>query len=274
MPARPSDGHRGLVDPRRHRLLGLHHSSWPPPCWSAAMPRSIRSCILLWIWLTRADPATSSSPCRMANSAGTCRSTIRRGPWSKARSRRARSISPATNALPSPKSGALPGACAEPRPGSARRLSPLITIVAHGTFIKIRYRRRRSLRLVCCCVAGHNPLGARMMMMPIFRSVCVLALLTGSLALGAGSAMAQGTDAERQACTPDAMRLCGDAIPDVGQGHRLHEGEIFAIEPGMPRRDARWQKRRGAPPLHSAPLPALLTATSRSREAAARGRAA
>jgi hypothetical protein len=43
----------------------------------------------------------------------------------------------------------------------------------------------------------------------------VLGLLSGLLALGAGGAMAQGTDAERQFCTPDAMRLCGDVIPDV-----------------------------------------------------------
>jgi hypothetical protein len=52
------------------------------------------------------------------------------------------------------------------------------------------------------------------MMMRFFRSVCVLAILAGACAYGAG-ANAQGTDAERQACTPDAMRLCGDAIPDV-----------------------------------------------------------
>ena len=55
------------------------------------------------------------------------------------------------------------------------------------------------------------------MMMPVFRSVCVLGLFVGSLALGAGGAMAQGTDAERQFCTPDAMRLCGDVIPDVAK---------------------------------------------------------
>jgi len=55
------------------------------------------------------------------------------------------------------------------------------------------------------------------MMMRIFRSVCVLGLLAGAFAYGAGGALAQGSDAERQACTPDAMRLCGDAIPDVGR---------------------------------------------------------
>jgi hypothetical protein len=32
---------------------------------------------------------------------------------------------------------------------------------------------------------------------------------------GGTSATAQGTDQERQACTPDAFRLCGAYIPDV-----------------------------------------------------------
>lgn len=53
--------------------------------------------------------------------------------------------------------------------------------------------------------------------MQIFRSVCVLAILACILAFGASGAIAQGTDAERQACTPDAMRLCGDVIPDVAK---------------------------------------------------------
>lgn len=30
-------------------------------------------------------------------------------------------------------------------------------------------------------------------------------------------ASAQGSDAARQACTPDAMRLCSDVIPDVAK---------------------------------------------------------
>lgn len=29
--------------------------------------------------------------------------------------------------------------------------------------------------------------------------------------------LAQGSDAARQACTPDAMRLCSDVIPDVAR---------------------------------------------------------
>jgi hypothetical protein len=55
------------------------------------------------------------------------------------------------------------------------------------------------------------------MMMRIFPSACVLAMLVGVVAYSASGAKAQGSDAERQACTPDAMRLCGDAIPDVAK---------------------------------------------------------
>jgi hypothetical protein len=42
-------------------------------------------------------------------------------------------------------------------------------------------------------------------------AVALLALLFCRL----DAASAQGSDAERQACTPDAMRLCSDVIPDV-----------------------------------------------------------
>jgi hypothetical protein len=53
------------------------------------------------------------------------------------------------------------------------------------------------------------------MFMPIFRIICVLTVLAGVLFYRADTVLAQGSDAERQACTPDAMRLCSDAIPDV-----------------------------------------------------------
>jgi hypothetical protein len=55
------------------------------------------------------------------------------------------------------------------------------------------------------------------MFMPIFRFVCVLTVLASVLVYRVEGAAAQGSDAERQACTPDAMRLCGDAIPDVAR---------------------------------------------------------
>lgn len=53
------------------------------------------------------------------------------------------------------------------------------------------------------------------MVMRILRFVCLLAVLAGIFVYRVDGAAAQGSDAERQACTPDAMRLCGDAIPDV-----------------------------------------------------------
>jgi hypothetical protein len=46
---------------------------------------------------------------------------------------------------------------------------------------------------------------------------CWLLLLAGALFYRLDTAQAQGTDAERQACTPDAMRLCSEFIPDVAK---------------------------------------------------------
>jgi hypothetical protein len=46
--------------------------------------------------------------------------------------------------------------------------------------------------------------------------VCRLALPVGALLLyGAGGASAEVPADVQQACTPDAMRLCSDTIPDV-----------------------------------------------------------
>jgi hypothetical protein len=53
--------------------------------------------------------------------------------------------------------------------------------------------------------------------MRIVRFACWVVLLTGALFCHLDRAGAQGTDAERQACTPDAMRLCSDSIPDVAK---------------------------------------------------------
>jgi hypothetical protein len=48
------------------------------------------------------------------------------------------------------------------------------------------------------------------------RFVCWLALPVG-LIIGISSAGAQVSDEVRQACTPDAMRLCSEFIPDAGR---------------------------------------------------------
>jgi hypothetical protein len=50
--------------------------------------------------------------------------------------------------------------------------------------------------------------------MPTIRLVCALALPVGILLGSLGAANAQGSDAAREACTPDAMRLCNEFIPD------------------------------------------------------------
>jgi hypothetical protein len=53
--------------------------------------------------------------------------------------------------------------------------------------------------------------------MRIVHLACTLTLLAGALALRPNAAAAQGNDAARDACTPDAMRLCADVIPDVAR---------------------------------------------------------
>ncbi len=47
------------------------------------------------------------------------------------------------------------------------------------------------------------------------RLISRLALPVGLLSIGLHAAAAQGTPEARQACAPDAMRLCSDFIPDV-----------------------------------------------------------
>lgn len=51
--------------------------------------------------------------------------------------------------------------------------------------------------------------------MRAFRFVVLPALLAGALFCNVGSAAAQGSPEAREACTPDAMRLCSEFIPDV-----------------------------------------------------------
>ncbi|MGA8613952.1 MAG: hypothetical protein WB760_20210 [Xanthobacteraceae bacterium] len=50
--------------------------------------------------------------------------------------------------------------------------------------------------------------------MPTMRLICALALPVGILLGSLGVASAQGSDAAREACTPDALRLCSEFIPD------------------------------------------------------------
>jgi hypothetical protein len=86
------------------------------------------------------------------------------------------------------------------------------------------------------------------MVMQMFRSVCVLAILAATLACGAIGANAQGSDAERQACTPDAMRLCGDAIPDVAKVTACMKAKYSQLS--EPCRAAMGGGKRGRAPHH------------------------
>ena len=47
------------------------------------------------------------------------------------------------------------------------------------------------------------------------RLICWLVLPASLLLANLDGAAAQGTQEQRQACTPDAIRLCSDFIPDV-----------------------------------------------------------
>jgi hypothetical protein len=46
------------------------------------------------------------------------------------------------------------------------------------------------------------------------KRICSLALPIGILLGSIGVANAEGSEAAREACTPDAMRLCNEFIPD------------------------------------------------------------
>ena len=53
--------------------------------------------------------------------------------------------------------------------------------------------------------------------MPIVRFICLLALLAGVSLSGLDRANAEVSADVQQACTPDAMRLCSEFIPDVAK---------------------------------------------------------
>jgi hypothetical protein len=55
------------------------------------------------------------------------------------------------------------------------------------------------------------------MSMRIVRFICLLALLAGVSFYRSSDANAQGSPDVREACTPDAMRLCSEFIPDVAK---------------------------------------------------------
>jgi hypothetical protein len=67
--------------------------------------------------------------------------------------------------------------------------------------------------------------------MRIIHLACALALVAGALACCPDGAVAQGSDAVRQACTPDAMRLCGDVVPDVAKTTACMRAKYRLVSP-------------------------------------------
>jgi hypothetical protein len=63
------------------------------------------------------------------------------------------------------------------------------------------------------------------------RFVCCLALLAGVIVFGADRAGAQVSNAARQACAPDAVRLCSDYIPDVPKVTACMKSKIAELSP-------------------------------------------
>ncbi len=58
-------------------------------------------------------------------------------------------------------------------------------------------------------------------------------LLIGAITLAASSAVAfEGTQAQREACTPDAFRLCSNEIPDIPRITACMETNKNNLSPG------------------------------------------
>ncbi len=78
----------------------------------------------------------------------------------------------------------------------------------------------------------------------------------GMLAAAPGLALAQGTEAQREACMPDAFRLCSSYIPDAGRietclrnaGPRLSSACYAVFNPPMAAPNRMQTARMPSPP--------------------------
>lgn len=70
-------------------------------------------------------------------------------------------------------------------------------------------------------------------------------ILLATLFCRLDGASAQGNDAARQACTPDAMRLCSDVIPDVAKVTACMKAKSSQLSPAC-RVAMRGEPSRGA----------------------------
>lgn len=64
------------------------------------------------------------------------------------------------------------------------------------------------------------------------RSNLVLSATAGlGLLIMPAAAFAQGTEEQQQACTPDALKLCSDAIPDIGKTTACMKAHYSQLSP-------------------------------------------
>ena len=101
-------------------------------------------------------------------------------------------------------------------------------------------------------------------MLRIMHCVCGPALpaaflLIGMSVMGITDAAAQGSPEARQACTPDAMRLCSEFTSDVSQTTRCMMAKRAQLKSGVPGGDG----TRNVSPRVSALLSALQTLHAR-----------
>lgn len=83
--------------------------------------------------------------------------------------------------------------------------------------------------------------------MRTMRFICWLALPVGLLIGSISGAGAQGSEEARQACTPDAMRLCSEFIPDAAKVRSCmlrKRGELSEACRTAMRRGPRERRRR------------------------------
>jgi hypothetical protein len=91
----------------------------------------------------------------------------------------------------------------------------------------------------------------------------ILGLVAAVAVLSCGQtlAFAQGTEQQREACTPDAFRLCGQFMPDAGRveaclrnaGPRLSPACYVVFNPPRDDSSQRSGRRRSMPPPQSLP---------------------
>lgn len=101
-------------------------------------------------------------------------------------------------------------------------------------------------------------------------------LATSLLGLGTVIAVAQGTPEQREACTPDALKVCADTIPDVGRTTacmRAHRSELSSrcqavLDGGPAKTPARVARSEPQKRMAVEPPPRMARKPSRDRVAA------